>query len=151
MPQRQPQRTIQPVAKRSLVRGAIAVLLQQPSLALTLGGKHHFQGLRLPGVELLLELLGLVEQRPDISTGALLEHFDGREEQASLHTLAAQTLPGDDAMWTQELHDAVAQLEKQLLVQRLEELLAKQRQQGLDDTDKYELRELLKARAGLRL
>jgi len=45
----------------------------------------------------------------------------------------------------------VAQLEKQLLVQRLEELLAKQRQQGLDDTDKYELRELLKARAGLRL
>lgn len=151
MPQRQPQRTIQPVAKRSLVRGAIAVLLQQPSLALTLGGKHHFQGLRLPGVELLLELLGLVEQRPDISTGALLEHFDGREEQASLHTLAAQTLPGTEASWTQELHDAVAQLEKQLLVQRLEELLAKQRQQGLDDTDKYELRELLKARAGLRL
>jgi len=136
---------------RSLVRGAIAVLLQQPSLALTLGGKHHFQGLRLPGVELLLELLGLVEQRPDISTGALLEHFDGREEQASLHTLAAQTLPGTEASWTQELHDAVAQLEKQLLVQRLEELLAKQRQQGLDDTDKYELRELLKARAGLRL
>ncbi len=45
----------------------------------------------------------------------------------------------------------MAQLEKQLLVQRLEELLAKQRQQGLDDTDKYELRELLKARAGLRL
>ncbi|MDA3308079.1 MULTISPECIES: DNA primase [Stenotrophomonas] len=146
-----PARTIQPVAKRSLVRGAIAVLLQQPSLALTLGGQHHFQGLRLPGVELLLELLGLVEQRPDISTGALLEHFDGREEQASLHTLAAQTLPGTEASWTQELHDAVAQLEKQLLVQRLEELLAKQRQQGLDDTDKYELRELLKARAGLRL
>jgi DNA primase len=74
-----------------------------------------------------------------------------REEQASLHTLAAQTLPGTEASWTQELHDAVAQLEKQLLVQRLEELLAKQRQQGLDDTDKYELRELLKARAGLRL
>jgi len=151
MPQRAPARQIQPIAKRSLVRGAIAVLLQQPSLAMSLGGKHHFQGLRLPGVELLLELLGLVEQRPDISTGALLEHFDGREEQASLHTLAAQTMPGDEAMWTQELHDAVAQLEKQLLVQRLDELLAKQRQQGLDDTDKYELRELLKARATLRL
>ena len=100
-------------------------------------------------MELLLELLALVEQRPDISTGALLEHFDGREEQASLHTLAAQTLPGSEAIWTQELHDAVAQLEKQLLQQRLEELLAKQRQQGLDDTDKYELRELLKARASL--
>jgi DNA primase len=144
-------RPVTPVAKRSLVRGAIAVLLQQPTLALTLGGKHHFQGLRLPGVELLLELLGLVEQRPDISTGALLEHFDGREEQASLHTLAAQTLAGDEAMWTVELHDAVGQLEKQLLFQRIDDLNAKQRQQGLDDTDKYEMRELLKARANLRL
>jgi len=101
-------------------------------------------------IELLTELLTLVEQRPDISTGALLEHFDGREEQDALHKLAAQTLPGDEAMWTQELHDAVAQLEKQLLMQRLDELQAKQSQQGLDDTDKYELRELLKARSTLR-
>ncbi|MFI8719545.1 DNA primase [Stenotrophomonas sp. NPDC077464] len=146
---RPPQRAVAPAQRRSLVRAAIAILLQQPSLAMTLDG-HHFGGLRLPGVELLIELLTLVEQRPDISTGALLEHFDGREEQDALQKLAAQTLPGDEAMWNQELHDAVAQLEKQLLLQRLEELQAKQRQQGLDDTDKYELRELLKARATLR-
>ncbi|WP_421570302.1 DNA primase [Stenotrophomonas sp. PD6] len=146
---RAPSRAVAPAQRRSLVRAAIAILLQQPSLAMTLEG-HHFSGLRLPGVELLIELLSLVEQRPDISTGALLEHFDGREEQESLRKLAAQTLPGDEAMWNQELHDAVAQLEKQLLLQRLEELQAKQRQQGLDDTDKYELRELLKARATLR-
>lgn len=146
---RPPQRAVAPAQRRSLVRAAIAILLQQPSLAMTLDG-HHFGGLRLPGVELLIELLTLVEQRPDISTGALLEHFEGREEQDALQKLAAQTLPGDEAMWNQELHDAVAQLEKQLLLQRLEELQAKQRQQGLDDTDKYELRELLKARATLR-
>lgn len=53
-------------------------------------------------------------------------------------------------MWTEELHDAVAQLEKQLMRQRMDELQAKQSQQGLDDTDKYELRELLKARSTLR-
>ncbi len=144
-------RPVTPVAKRSLVRAAIAILLQQPSLAMSLGGQHHFHGLRLPGIELLLELLALVEQRPDISTGALLEHFDGREEQASLHTLAAQTLAGDEAKWTEELHDAVGQLEKQLLFQRIEDLNAKQRQHGLDDTDKFEMRELLKARASLRI
>jgi len=148
-PTRPPARAVAPTQRRSLVRAAIAILLQQPSLAMTLEG-HHFNGLRLPGIDLLLELLGLVEQRPDISTGALLEHFEGREEQESLHKLAAQTLPGDEAMWTQELHDAVAQLEKQLLMQRLDELQAKQGQQGLDDTDKYELRELLKARSTLR-
>ncbi len=140
-----------PVQKRSLVRAAIAILLQQPSLAMNLEGHHAISGLRLPGIELLVELLNLVQQRPDISTGALLEHFNEREEQAALHKLAAQALPGDEAMWAQELQDAILQLEKQLLTQRLEELQAKQRQQGLDDTDKYELRELLKARATLRL
>ncbi len=139
-----------PVQKRSLVRAAIALLLQQPSLALSLEGHHAIAGLRLPGIELLLELLELVQQRPDISTGALLEHFDGREEQAALHRLAAVALPGDEASWTQELHDAIVQLEKQLLQQRLDELQAKQRQQGLDETDKFELRELLKARATMR-
>lgn len=140
-----------PVQKRSLVRAAIAILLQQPSLAMNLEGHHAFAGLRLPGIELLVELLELVQQRPDISTGALLEHFNDRQEQAALHKLAAQALPGDEAVWAQELQDAVIQLEKQLLQQRLDELQAKQRQQGLDDTDKYELRELLKARATLRL
>ncbi len=143
--------TVVPAQKRSLVRAAIAILLQQPSLAMNLEGHHALSGLRLPGIELLVELLNLVQQRPDISTGALLEHFNEREEQAALHKLAAQALPGDEAMWAQELQDAVLQLEKQLLQQRLDELQAKQRQQGLDDTDKYELRELLKTRATLRL
>jgi DNA primase len=72
------QRPIAPTQKRSLVRAAIAILLQQPSLALSLQGQHHFSGLRLPGVELLIELLELVEQRPEISTGGLLEHFAER-------------------------------------------------------------------------
>ena len=135
--------------KRSLVRAAVALLLQQPALAQALDG-HHFAGLRQPGVELLIEMLGIIDARPDISTGALIAHFEGRQEQQWLNTLATQTLPGDVDSWRQELQDAVAQLEKQLLLQRLEELQAKARGQGLDDTDKYELRELLKVRATLR-
>ena len=127
----------------------MAVLLQQPSLAQSLEG-HQFAGLRLPGVELLLEILDIVDARPDISTGALIAHFEGRQEQQWLNTLATQSLPGDADSWSQELHDAVTQLEKQLLLQRLDELQAKARAQGLDDTDKYELRELLKVRATLR-
>ncbi|HEY0332812.1 MAG TPA: DNA primase [Stenotrophomonas sp.] len=149
-PVRQPIRPVAPAQRRSLVRSAIAILLQQPSLVLGIQDHRDFAGLRLPGVELLLELVELVQQRPDISTGALLEHFTEREERDALHKLAAQTLPGDAATWAQELHDVAVQLERQLLQQRLEELQAKQRAQGLDETDKYELRELLKARAGFR-
>ena len=135
--------------KRSLVRGAIAVLLQQPSLASALDG-HQLAGLRLPGIDLLLEMLELVDARPDITTGALIAHFEGRQEQQWLNVLAAQSLPGDPDSWRQELLDAITQLERQLLQQRLEELQAKQRSVGLDDIDKFELRELLKARASLR-
>lgn len=146
---RPPARMGAPTQKRSLVRASIAILLQQPSLAMSLEGDHDFSGLRLPGIELLMELLALVRQRPEISTGALLEHFAEREELVALQKLAAQELPGDEHSWAIELHDVVAQLDKQLLRQRVEELQAKQRAQGLDNTDKYEMRELLKALAAL--
>ncbi|HVJ36783.1 MAG TPA: DNA primase [Stenotrophomonas sp.] len=149
-PARPALRPVTPTHKRSLVRSAIAILLQQPSLANAIDDHGDFAGLRLPGVELLLELVDLVRQRPEITTGALLEHFAEREEQAALQKLAAQVLPGDAQTWAQELHDVAVQLERQLLMQRIDELQAKQRAQGLDDTDKYEMRELLKARAAFR-
>ena len=137
-----------PTQKRSLVRGAIALLLQQPALGLQLQQPYHFADLRQPGVALMLQILEVVNQRPEIRTGALLEHFAEHEQAEALHRLAAQALPGEEASWAQELHDAVAQLERQTLQQRLDELQQKQRAQGLDATDKFELRNLLRALVG---
>lgn len=132
--------------KRSLVRSAIALLLQQPSLALTLEPPYRFATLRLPGIELLVEIAALVRERPDINTGALLEHFGEREEAAALQKLATHSLPGEGDAWRDEFLDAMAQLEKQTLQQRVDELQAKQRESGLDDADKGELRALLQSR-----
>ncbi len=134
--------------KRSLVRGAISVLLQQPSLGLSLVPPYGFRDLKQPGVELLVELLSLVHARPEISTGALLQHFAEREELVALQKLASHALPGNETIWRMELHDAVAQLERQTVEQRIEELQAKNRDGGLDEADKYELRALLQARIG---
>lgn len=134
-------------SKPSLVRSAIVRLLHQPSLALAVEPPYGFANLRHPGVELLVELLDIVQARPEISTGALLEHFAERDELAALQKLAMQQLPGEETHWRAELLDAVAQLEKQTLQQRLEELQAKHRETGLDEADKYELRALLQARA----
>ena len=137
----------QPLAppKRSLVRSAIALLLQQPALALELAPPYDFMSLRQPGIELLTELIALVSVRPDITTGALLEHFEGREEGAALQKLATHSLPGDPAIWRAEFADAIAQLNRQTLQQRIDELQDKQRGPGLDDADKAELRELLQS------
>ena len=48
----------------------------------------------------LIELLQLVYQRPDISTGSLIAHFEGRDEYAALQKLASQSLPGEDGRGT---------------------------------------------------
>jgi DNA primase len=132
--------------RQTLVRSAIVRLLHQPALALSLQPPYRFAMLRQPGVELLSELIALVRERPEITTGALLEHFGEREESTALQKLAVQSLPGDEAKWIEEFLDTMAQLEKQTLQQRVEELQAKQRESGLDESDKEEMRALLQAR-----
>ncbi|MHB8912633.1 MAG: DNA primase [Lysobacter sp.] len=132
--------------KRSLVRGAISLLLQQPALALELQAPFRFAALRQPGIPLLIDLLQLVYQRPDIGTGSLIEHFAGRDEHAALQKLAMQSMPGEETTRRTEFADVVGQLDRLTLQQRLDELQAKQRESGLDDVDKGELRALLLSR-----
>ncbi len=132
--------------KPSLVRSAILHLLHQPAFALDLQPPYRFAALRQPGIDLLSELILLVRDRPDVNTGALLEHFAEREEATALQKLAVQALPGDDALLRTSFVDAITQLEKQVLLQRLDELQQQHRASGLDEADKTELRELLQAR-----
>lgn len=133
--------------KRSLVRSAIAVLLQHPPVALALQPPYRFAALRQPGIELLSELVTLVRERPDIRTGGVLEHFGERDEAAALHKLATQSMPGDEQIWQAEFVDVMEQLEKQTVQQRIAELQAKGREGALDERDKDELRGLLLTRA----
>ncbi len=130
--------------KPSLVRSAIQHLLHQPAFALDLQPPYRFAALRQPGIDLLSELILLVRERPDVSTGGLLEHFAEREELTALQKLAVQALPGDDASLRTSFVDAISQLDRQVLQQRVDEL-QQQREGGLSDADKQELRELLQA------
>ncbi|GHA78419.1 DNA primase [Cognatilysobacter bugurensis] len=132
-----------PAPKRSLVRSAIELLLQRPSLALDLAVPPRFAALDQPGVPLLVELVELVHERPDIGTGVLIEQFEGRDEYPALQKLAAQSQPGDPLQWQQVFHDNVVQLERLTLQQRIDTLQAKQREGGLDEADKVEMRALL--------
>ena len=142
--------------KQSLVRSAVTALLQQPSVALALAIPLRFSSLDQPGVALLTELILLVHQRPDITTGGILEHFEGREDAPALAKLAmARAVEAtastpldervlDDADKRQQTFlDAVGRLESQALQQRVGELQAKKTDRGLDDVEKGELRDLL--------
>ncbi|TKS53101.1 DNA primase [Luteimonas yindakuii] len=138
-----------PAPKRSLVRTAITLLLQRPALALDTPDQAQLAGLRQPGVPLLVELIDLVHARPDISTGMLLQHFEGRDEAASLHKLATSEIPGDAESWRQDFAGAVAQLVKQTKQQRVDDLMLKWREGGspsaLNAEEHSELRELQQA------
>ncbi|MGY0504764.1 DNA primase [Luteimonas sp. e5] len=131
--------------RRSLVRGAITLLLQRPALGLEAAIPYVFAGLRQPGVPLLTELLDVVQMRPDISTAGLLELFAGREEATAMHKLASIDLPGDAQSWQAEFDDVLAQLERQTLQQRIDELQARIREVGISalaESEKDELRQL---------
>ena len=135
----------QPGQKPSLIRTAITHLLHRPGFALELQPPYRFAALRQPGIDLLSELVLLVRERPDLTTGALLEHFEGRDELPSLQKLAVLDLPGEEKDLRAEFTDAIGQLDKQVQQQRIEELQQLQREGILGDADKQELRELLQA------
>ncbi len=132
--------------QRSLVRAAITLLVQQPQLALAIEPPWAFAGLRQAGVALLVELLELVRARPELSTGALLEHYAQREEGPALQKLAVGDFPGGVEAARVEFIDAISQLERQTRQQRIDELQASHGAGALDDAGKQELRQLLATR-----
>ena len=137
--------------RRSLVRAAITLLVQRPALAAAIEPPWTFSELRQPGLPLLVELIGLCRARPDLSTGALLEHFAGRDEATSLQRLAVQDFPGGDEAARAEFSDAITQLDRQTRQQRLDDLGRKQAESSLSDDEKAELRALHAGKAASRL
>jgi DNA primase len=138
-----------PVAvQRSLVRSAISLLLAQPGIADQVERPYGFLRLKKPGVELLAELLDTARARPGINPAMLVEHFaDRQQEYNALQKLMAATTVGEPETQRLEFLDALMRMEQQIVDQRREELVAKNREGKLDSAEKTELRELLAARA----
>jgi DNA primase len=136
--------------KLSLVRSAVTLLLAQPGLAESVERPYAFLKLDKPGVTLLAELIDQARARPGISTAALLEHFSERPEYDFLQKLAVADSIGDTDMQRVEFTDALAQMQRQAVTQRIAALHALQSAGALDDTDKAELRVLLATKATQR-
>jgi DNA primase len=136
--------------RRSLVRTAIALLLQQPALAMHIEPPYVFAILRQPGVPLLMEILSICMSRPDITTPVLLEQFEGRADQEALTKLTLLEFPSAPENWKAEFLDTLEQLNRQTAQQRVDDLLGKQQNGQLSDVEKDELRELLRSKSQSR-
>ncbi len=134
--------------KPSAVRTAIALLLAHPELAQSAGEPARFAELELPGIQLLQELLELLQQNPNLTTGAILEHWRAREEGRYLGKLLRQEfLVPEDGVQAQFQH-ILEHLEKRTLEQQAERLLQKSRHGNLSSEEKQRLNTLLLALQG---
>jgi DNA primase len=139
-----------PAPKRSLVRTAISLLLQQPSLAQAIEPPYLFGILRQPGIPLLLELIALIRERPEIGTGAILEHFAEREEGVALNKLATTEVLMPPEHWSHEFVGALKSLDMETLRQRETELNQRLAQSGLASLSAEERNELRNLQPNIR-
>jgi DNA primase len=139
-------------SRPSLVRTAIALLLQHPRLA----GATADLGVALkslagrPGVTLLLDLTQLLRDRPDLKTGSIIEHYRDSEYQQALAKLVAWEHPALSGDVETEFQGVLEQLRREALSAATEQLMSKERLSGLNSAEKIELKRLLAEKSGGR-
>jgi DNA primase len=127
----------------SLVRMALALLLQQPALAQQLPDPAVLASVQIPGMSLLKEVLQLLRVEPNLNTAAILERFRDSPHQSVLAKLAAWEHPALQQDTQIEFQGAIHRLRKVAYAQEAERLLNKDRLEGLNAVEKADLRRLL--------
>jgi len=125
------------------VRLAMALLVQQPQLVNGLPDLFGLEQLKQPGVPLLLELIQLTRQHPQWTTGQLLEHWRGRDEERILAKLAVWEHLIEPDQQPPVFADAIEKLTTLYIEQKENELLAKARTGHLTNAEKHQLQQLI--------
>lgn len=89
---RRPVRQSGPPEPMSLVETAIGLLVFKPQLVQFANSQEQLQALQEPDSGLLLQLLELLQRRPDSSTGMLLGYWYGQPEGEKLTELCGRSI-----------------------------------------------------------
>jgi DNA primase len=136
------------LAARRPVRWAITLTLLAPEAAARLPDLAPLGSLELPGIDLLLALVETARDNPDIKGGHLAEHFRDHEAYPQLLKLLTHTPPeGFDA--GAELQDVVRRLFAMAREQRIEALIRKSREHGLNEDELKELNDLMRTSSNI--
>jgi DNA primase len=115
------------------------LLLEYPHLAQSLDLKS-LQQMTLPGMPLLCRMAEASRDNPQITCGALLEHWRDTEEGGYLAKLIERPLNLPEEGIHQEFQDTISLLLRKRSEQRIEELLQKDQ---LNSDEKRELQQAL--------
>ncbi len=127
----------------SVVRLAIAMLLQRPELARNVHNADALADLDMPGIPLLLELLRVVQGTSGLNTASIIENFSDSEHKQNLAKLAFWQHPALEQDLETEFSGVMSRLEEASTRQKTERLLQKKQAGGLNQTEMDELARLL--------
>ena len=132
----------------NLLTQAITLVLHHPGAARAVGDSSSLESVDKPGAAVLRELIETAAGLDEPTTALLLERFRDRPEHARLADLAVAEPVVDEGAAPRELMMAVAKLlETHGPRRRIDELLRKAEELGLNFEEKAELKGLLEGKA----
>lgn len=139
----QPQRVQAPEQlKMTPIRRAIALLLQYPQLGNEVPVHEELAQLKLPGIDVLLELHRQTREQ-NLNSAQLVEQWRGRREEKLLRQLVSWEHHLEQDNISQEFFDTFLYFIDLFVEQRANELLAKEQQAPLTAAEKREYMALM--------
>lgn len=124
-------------------RRAITLLLQNPD-SLPAANLDWINQLDEAGAKIFSRLCSLIEQNEGITTGMLIEHWRNQAEEQHLKKLANTDLLITREQIPSELADLLSRLEKEIIIDEWDRLIAKSKIQPLSQGEKTSLKSLQK-------
>lgn len=132
-----------PEIKRTPMREVITLLLQNPGFVENVPPLEGVEELEIPGLNLFTSMLELCRSRPNITTGQLLEHWRGTDQEALLAKLASWELLINENNALDVFLDSLDKILDQCVKQQIAKLQAKSNTVGLSVEEKRELQLLI--------
>jgi DNA primase len=142
--------TAGPKEPPSVMRLAIAMLVQQPGLAAGVPSDWKLEDADLPGASLLQAVLDLLRVSPTMNTARVIGYFHGSEHEQALARLAVMQHPVLEHDVAAEFPGVLTRLRQEAVRHRTDRLLRKQQAEGLTPEEKAELPRLSRLLAELR-
>ena len=122
---------------------AVALLMQHPELARHVTDPDYFQSVDMAGMPLFSDLVRLLQEKPELKTGYIIENYRDSEYQPHLAKLAAWQHPVMQQDVEAEFLDLVQHLRRKVNGYKTEALLLKHRAGQLDKEGVVQLNRLL--------